>query len=137
MIMQSDKQLKGKVAIVTGASRGVGRAIAAALAGEGAEGVVCSRNLDSNTKAAEQINAEGGSAYPFQVDVTYADSVSALEKSVVEKLGRVDILVNNAGYTADNLPLRLNEADWDIVIDTNRKAPITSTNAVARTMIKK
>lgn len=136
MNVQSDKRLKGKVAIVTGASGGVGRAIAAALAGEGATVVVCSRNLDSNTKIAEQINAEGGSAHAYQVDVTDADSVSALVKSVVEKLGRIDILVNNAGITADNLLLRLKEADWDSVIDTNLKGTFNCTKAVARTMIK-
>lgn len=136
MNVQSDKRLKGKVAIVTGASGGVGRAIAAALAGEGAKVVVCSRNLDSNTKTAERINAKGGSAYAYRVDVTDADSVSALVKSVVEKLGRIDILVNNAGITADNLLLRLKEADWDSVIDTNLKGTFNCTKAVARTMIK-
>jgi len=133
---KNDKRLEGKVAIVTGGSRGMGRAIAAALAREGAEVVVCSRNLEANRETAEQIKSEGGSAHPFQVDVTDPDSVSALVKNVVEKFGRVDILVNNAGVTADNLLLRLKEADWDRVIDTNLKGTFNCIKAVARTMIK-
>ena len=133
---KNDKRLEGKVAIVTGGSRGMGRAIAAALAREGAAVVVCSRNLEANRETAEQIKSEGGSAHPFQVDVTDPDSVSALVKSVVEKFGRVDILVNNAGVTADNLLLRLKEADWDRVIDTNLKGTFNCIKAVARTMIK-
>jgi len=133
---KNDKRLEGKVAIVTGGSRGMGRAIAAALAREGAEVVVCSRNLEANRETAEQIKSEGGSAHPFQVDVTDPDSVSALVKSVVEKFGRVDILVNNAGVTADNLLLRLKEADWDRVVDTNLKGTFNCIKAVARTMIK-
>ncbi len=133
---KNDKRLEGKVAIVTGGSRGMGRAIAAALAREGAAVVVCSRNLEANREAAEQIKSEGGSAHPFQVDVTDPDSVLALVKSVVGKFGRVDILVNNAGVTADNLLLRLKEADWDRVIDTNLKGTFNCIKAVARTMIK-
>jgi len=133
---KNDKRLEGKVAIVTGGSRGMGRAIAAALAREGAEVVVCSRNLEANRETAERIKSEGGSAHPFQVDVTDPDSVSALVKNVVEKFGRVDILVNNAGVTADNLLLRLKEADWDRVIDTNLKGTFNCIKAVARTMIK-
>jgi len=133
---KNDKRLEGKVAIVTGGSRGMGRAIAAALAREGAAVVVCSRNLEANRETAEQIKSEGGSAHPFQVDVTDPDSVSALVKSVVGKFGRVDILVNNAGVTADNLLLRLKEADWDRVIDTNLKGTFNCIKAVARTMIK-
>lgn len=133
---QTDKQLEGKVAIVTGGSRGIGRAVAAALAQEGATVVVCSRNLEANTETAEQIRAEGGSAHPYQVDVTDAESVSRLVKEIVKKFERIDVLVNNAGVTADNLLLRLKEADWDSVIDTNLKGTFNFTKAVARTMIK-
>ncbi len=133
---RTDERLKGKVAIVTGGSRGIGRAIAQALSREGAIVVVCSRSLDANRETAEQINSEGGSAHPLQIDVTDSDSVTALVKSVVAKFSRIDILVNNAGVTADNLILRLKEADWDSVIDTNLKGTFNCIKAVARTMIK-
>jgi len=135
-MVQSKGQLGGKVAIVTGGSRGIGRAIAAALAREGATVIVCSRGLEANRETAKLIEAEGGAAHPYQVDVTDIDSVSALVKDVVEKFGRVDILVNNAGVAADNLLLRLREADWDRVIDTNLKGTFNFTKAVARPMIK-
>lgn len=133
---RNGRQLEGKVAIVTGGSRGIGRAIAVALAEEGASVAVCSRNLDSNRDAAEYIRSQGGSAHPYQVDVTDADSVSALVNEVLRDLGRIDILVNNAGVTADNVLLRLKEADWDKVMDTNLKGAFNCTKAVARTLVK-
>ena len=133
---QNDGKLGGKVAIVTGGSRGIGRAIAMALAREGATSIVCSRNLDSNKETAETIKSEGGSARAYQVDVTDADSVSALVNDVLKEFGRIDILVNNAGVTADNLLLRLKEEDWNRVIDTNLKGTFNCTKAVARTMVK-
>ena len=135
-MVSTDRRLSEKVVIVTGASRGIGRAIAEALAREGASVVVCSRTLEANRETAERIEAEGGSAHAYQVDVTDAESVAALVKGVVDKFGRIDILVNNAGVTADNLLLRLKEADWDKVIDTNLKGTFNCTKAVARTMIK-
>ncbi len=135
-MIQNDKQLSGKVAIITGASRGMGRAIAEALAREGATVVVCSRTLEANKETAERIKAEGGKAYPYQVDVADSDSVSALVKGVVDRFERIDILVNNAGVTADNLVVRLKEDDWDSVIDTNLKGTFNCIKAVARTMIK-
>jgi 3-oxoacyl-[acyl-carrier protein] reductase len=131
-----DHPLSGKVAVVTGGSRGIGRAVAVAFAREGVTVVVCSRNLDSNNETAESIRSEGGSAFAYQVDVTNADSVSALVNGVLEQFGRIDILVNNAGVTADNLLLRMKEDDWDQVIDTNLKGTFNCTKAVARTMIK-
>ncbi len=133
---QDDRKLAGKVAIVTGGSRGIGRAIAMALAREGATAIVCSRNLDSNKETAEAIKSEGGSAHACQVDVTNADSVSALVRDVLNEFGRIDILVNNAGVTADNLLLRLREEDWNKVIDTNLKGTFNCTKAVARAMVK-
>ena len=133
---RTDERLKGKVAIVTGGSRGIGRAIAQALAREGAIVVVCSRSLEANKETAEQIEAEGGSAYPYQVDVTDTESVSALVKEIVARFERIDILVNNAGVTADNLLMRLKESDWDKVVDTNLKGTFNFTKAVARSMIK-
>lgn len=135
-MVSTDRRLSEKVAIVTGASRGIGRAIAEALAREGASVVVCSRTLEANEETAELIEAEGGSAHAYRVDVTDAESVAALVKGVVDKFGRIDVLVNNAGVTADNLLLRLKEADWDKVVDTNLKGTFNFIKAVARTMIK-
>jgi len=133
---QAGERLAGKIAIVTGGSRGIGRAIAQALAREGATVVVCSRGLEANKETADRIEAEGGSAYPYQVDVTDAESVSALVKEVAARFDRIDILVNNAGMTADNLLMRMKESDWDAVVDTNLKGTFNFTKAVARTMIK-
>ena len=136
MTVRTDKRLGEKVAIVTGASRGIGRAIAKALAREGATVVVCSRSLEANRETAKLIEAEGGAAEAYQIDVADTGSVAALVKEIVGKFGRIDILVNNAGVTADNLLLRLKEADWDKVVDTNLKGVFNFTKAVARTMIK-
>jgi 3-oxoacyl-[acyl-carrier protein] reductase len=136
MTISNEAQLKGAVAIVTGGSRGIGRAIAATLAREGATVIVCSRNLDAGKKAAETIRSEGGQAHARQVDVADTDSVAELMKSVLKDFGRIDILVNNAGITADNLLLRLKESDWDRVIDTNLKGTFNCTKAAARAMLK-
>ena len=133
---EGGKQFAGKVAIVTGSSRGIGLAVARALAHEGAEVVVCSRGIEAVEEAARAIGSEGGSAHPYRVDVADMNSVSALVKDVSGKFGRIDILVNNAGLAADNLLMRMKEADWDAVIDTNLKGTFNFTKAVARTMIK-
>jgi 3-oxoacyl-[acyl-carrier protein] reductase len=129
-------RLAGKIAIVTGGSGGIGRAIAEALAREGATVAACSRTLDKNRETAERITASGGSAYAYEVDVTDYDSVSALVDAVVERFERIDILVNNAGLAADNLIVRMKEADWDRVIDTNLKGAFNCIKAVARTMLR-
>jgi 3-oxoacyl-[acyl-carrier protein] reductase len=136
MTARTDKRLRTKVAIVTGGSRGIGRAIAEALAREGASVIVCSRSLEANKETAKRIEAEGGAAEAYQIDVADTDAVAALVKEIVGKFGRIDILVNNAGVTADNLLMRLKEADWDKVVDTNLKGAFNFTKAVARTMIK-
>jgi len=133
---RTDNRLEGKVAVVTGASRGIGRAISLALAREGATVIVCSRSLDANKETAKLIEAAGGLAHPYEVDVADTESVSALVKDVAAKFERIDILVNNAGVTADNLLMRMKEADWDKVVDTNLKGTFNFTKAVARAMIK-
>jgi len=130
------KQLEGKVAVVTGGSRGIGRAVAVALAREGATVIVCSRNRDSNKDTTDQIRSEGGSAFPYQIDVTDKESVSALVHDVLADFDHIDILVNNAGVAADNLLLRMKEAEWDTVVNTNLKGTFNCTKAVARGMIK-
>jgi 3-oxoacyl-[acyl-carrier protein] reductase len=129
--------LKGKVAIVTGASRGIGRAIAQELANYGANVVV---NYASSSQAAEelvsQITQAGGSAIALQADVSKADQVDALVNGVMEKLNRVDILVNNAGITRDTLLLRMKPEDWQAVIDLNLTGVFLCTRAVSKIMLK-
>jgi 3-oxoacyl-[acyl-carrier protein] reductase len=129
--------LGGKVAIVTGASRGIGRATAIELAKAGAKVVV---NYAGNQAAAEQvvslIKENGGEAIAFKADVSNAEAVDALIKTTQETFGRIDILVNNAGITKDNLLMRMKEEEWDAVINTNLKGIFTCTKAVARSMMK-
>ncbi|GAB4355121.1 MAG: 3-oxoacyl-[acyl-carrier-protein] reductase [Candidatus Abyssubacteria bacterium] len=134
--MHASTQLTGKVAIVTGGSKGIGLAIAQALAEEGAVVAVCSRSLDAVKKAAADIEAAGGQARAYQVDVTRADSVASMVQQVLKDHGRIDILVNNAGVTSDNLMVRMKESEWEQVIATNLTGTFHCMKAVARTMIK-
>jgi 3-oxoacyl-[acyl-carrier protein] reductase len=134
--MQPSKQLAGKVAIVTGGSKGIGRAIAMALAEEGAIVAVCSRNLDAVGETAQAIVSAGGQARAYHVDVTYADSVTSMVEQVLKHFGRIDVLVNNAGVTSDNLMVRMKESEWDQVIGTNLTGTFHCMKAVARSMIK-
>jgi 3-oxoacyl-[acyl-carrier protein] reductase len=130
-------QLQGKVAIVTGASRGIGRAIAIELASQGAIAVV---NYASSSAAAEavvkEITEAGGQAIAIQADVSKSDQVDALVNAVTEKFTRVDILVNNAGITRDTLLLRLKPEDWQAVIDLNLTGVFLCTRAVSKIMLK-
>ncbi|MFZ5352603.1 MAG: 3-oxoacyl-[acyl-carrier-protein] reductase [Bacillota bacterium] len=130
-------QLKGLNAIVTGGSRGIGRAIATALAKEGANVAV---NYTSNSKAAEEVAAEieklGCSAMAVKADVSNSEEVDALVNEVHSKFGSIDILVNNAGITRDNLIIRMTEKDFMDVIDTNLKGAFNCTKSVARIMMK-
>lgn len=129
--------LDGKVALVTGASRGIGRAVAICLAEAGAKVVI---NYAGNTKAAEEvqrvITENGGQAILAQADVSSAEAVENMVKETVNALGRIDILVNNAGITRDTLLMRMKEADWDAVINTNLKGIFSCTKAVSRVMMK-
>jgi 3-oxoacyl-[acyl-carrier protein] reductase len=129
--------LKDKVAIVTGASRGIGRAIAIELASQGAIAVV---NYASSIAAAEAVVTEiteaGGEAIAIQADVSKGDQVDALINVVMEKFKRVDILVNNAGITRDTLLLRLKPEDWQAVIDLNLTGVFLCTRAVSKIMLK-
>jgi len=130
-------RLDGQVAVVTGASRGIGRATAIKLAGAGARVVV---NYLSNKTAAEDvvraIQGMGGEALAIQANVGIFEEAQKLIQSTLDHFGRLDILVNNAGTTRDALLVRMSEEDWDVVINTNLKGPFNCTKAAQRTMIK-
>ena len=130
--------LGGKTALVTGASRGIGRAIAIRLAGEGAKVAI---NYAGNEKAAQEvksvIEANGGEAILVQADVASPEAVDEMVAKVTEAFGTIDILVNNAGITRDGLLARMKPEDFDAVIDTNLKGVFYCTKAVAKLMMKK
>jgi 3-oxoacyl-[acyl-carrier protein] reductase len=126
-----------QVAIVTGAGRGIGHAIALRLASEGARVAVVSRTEQNATRTAEQINASyAGLAKAYAVDVADHAAVKKLAELILGDFSRVDILVNNAGLTRDGLSMRMSEQDWDVVVDTNLKGAFNFIQAVERPMIK-
>jgi 3-oxoacyl-[acyl-carrier protein] reductase len=127
--------LTGKVALVTGASRGIGRAIAAAFARQGATVVAAARGENAQSTAAAILEA-GGRAEAIAVDVTDSAALEALPGSIVAKHGRLDILVSNAGITRDQLLMRMKRDDWDAVIATNLTATFTLAQAVMRPMLR-
>ena len=127
--------LTGRVAIVTGASRGIGRAVARELADLGASVVVAARGHHAEEVAAA-ITAGGGTAQAVRADVTDPESVVRMVGTALERSGRVDILVNNAGIARDQMLLRMKRDDWDAVLATNLTAAFTCTQAVLRPMLK-
>ncbi len=130
--------LEGKIAIVTGGSRGIGRAIAEDLAKNGAKVVVnYNSNADAANEAVAAIEALGSEAIAIQADVSDFDQAQALGKAAIEKFGKVDILVNNAGTTKDTLLMTMKEAQWDDVMDINLKSAFNMSKAVARPMMRK
>lgn len=130
-------KLDGKTAVVTGASRGIGRAIALQLATEGANVVV---NFSGSEQKAQQVVEEiktlGANAIAVQANVSDSDSVQNLMSTALEQFGSIDILVNNAGITRDNLLMRMKEDEWDDVMNTNLKGVFLCTKAVTRQMMK-
>jgi 3-oxoacyl-[acyl-carrier protein] reductase len=128
--------LKGHVALVTGASQGIGRSCAIELAKRGATVVLCARSEDKLAAVRDEITAAGGQAEVFKMDVSSEDNIKAVIKAVIEKLGKIDILVNNAGITHDTLLLRLKRQDWDSVINTNLTSAYLCTQAVLSSMMK-
>jgi len=128
--------VEGRVALVTGASQGIGRACALLLASSGAQVALCARNADKLAETRAQIAAAGGRAEVFQLDVADEDQVKAVCKDVVAKLGRLEILVNNAGITRDQLIMRMKRADWDAVLATNLTGAYLCTQAAISPMLK-
>jgi 3-oxoacyl-[acyl-carrier protein] reductase len=129
-------QLANQIAVVTGAGRGIGRAIALKFANEGADVVVVSRTQENSEKVAAEIRALGRQAWAHAVDVADAAAVGAAAEKILAEAGKVDILVNNAGVTRDGLLLRMSDADWDTVLNTNLKGAFLVTKAFSRAMIK-
>ncbi|SRR6266568_306113 len=130
------ESLQGHVALVTGASQGIGRACAVTLAKAGATIALAARNEEKLKDVAAQIEGEGGKAVAFRLDVSSGDAIKATVKEITAQLGKIDILVNNAGITKDNLLLRMKRADWDEVLTTNLSAPFLLTQAVIGGMLK-
>ena len=137
MNADSEKILAGKVALVTGASRGIGRAVALRLAGDGAKIAI---NFAGNLAKAEEVKSEietlGSEAILVQGNVAEFETVSDIVKKIVDTWGKIDILVNNAGITRDNLLLKMSEKDFDEVIATNLKGVFNCTKAVTKLMMK-
>jgi 3-oxoacyl-[acyl-carrier protein] reductase len=128
--------LAGRVALVTGASRGIGRAIARALAGQGAAVYLGARDESRLAEAVKEITAAGGKASALALDVSDRASVQAAVDAIVEAQGRLDLLVNNAGVTRDNLLLRMKPEEWDVVLATNLTGAFYCTRAALRPMLK-
>lgn len=127
----------GKTAVVTGASRGIGRSVALRLASEGAKVVVNYSGSQEKAEAVvEEIQASGGEAFVFQANVSDADQVKAMMEETIKQFGSIDFLVNNAGITRDNLLMRMKEEEWDDVLSINLKGVFLCTKAVTRQMMR-
>jgi 3-oxoacyl-[acyl-carrier protein] reductase len=129
-------QLANQIAVVTGAGRGIGRAIALKFAAEGADVACVSRTAENSEKVANEVRALGRKAWAYALDVADAAAVAAASEKILAEAGRVDILVNNAGITRDGLLMRMSEADWDAVLDTNLKGAFLFTKAFCRSFVK-
>lgn len=138
MPVREDEQLKlkDKVAVITGSGRGIGRSIAEAFLRAGAKVVISDINQDTCNQTAKELKDQGGETLGVVCDVTKTESVDALVEAVTKEWGRVDILVNNAGITRDNLIMRMNEDEWQAVIDTNLTSAFKVSKAVLKVMSK-
>ncbi|HEY3928499.1 MAG TPA: 3-oxoacyl-ACP reductase FabG [Candidatus Koribacter sp.] len=126
----------GRIALITGASQGIGRACALVLAEAGATVALAARNREKLDEVAAQITSAGGQAFVFPLDVTNEDQIKSTVKEVVAKHGRLDILVNNAGITHDQLLMRMKRADWDSVLNTNLTSAFLLSQATISSMLK-
>lgn len=129
-------QLTNQVAVVTGAGRGIGRAIALKFAAEGADVVCVSRTQENSEKVAAEVRALGRKAWAVALDVSDSAAVTAAVEQILKDAGKVDILVNNAGVTRDGLLMRMSDADWDAVLNTNLKGAFNVTKAFTRSFLK-
>ena len=129
-------ELENQIAVVTGAGRGIGRAIALKFATAGADVVCISRTAENSEKVAAEVRAQGRRAWAHAVDVADAATVTAAAGKILAECGKVDVLVNNAGVTRDGLIMRMSDADWDAVLDTNLKGAFLVTKAFSRAMLK-
>jgi len=130
------QSLNGRVALVTGASQGIGRACALILAEAGATVALAARTEEKLREAAAQITGAGGNAGVYKLDVSSEDEIRAVVKQIIAERGKVDILVNNAGITRDQLSMRMKRPDWDAVLATNLTAPFLLIQAVLGSMLK-
>jgi 3-oxoacyl-[acyl-carrier protein] reductase len=128
--------VSGRVALITGASQGIGRACALALAEGGASLALAARNQEKLAAVAQEVEARGGQAAAFRMDVAQEDDVKAAVKAALERFGKIDILVNNAGVTKDTLLMRMKRSDWDAVLQTNLSGAFFCTQAVIGSMLK-
>jgi 3-oxoacyl-[acyl-carrier protein] reductase len=126
----------GKIALVTGASQGIGRAIALRLAADGVQVALAARNQEKLAEATAEIVAAGGSAQAFALDIASEDSIKACAKAVIAHFGKIEILVNNAGITRDGLSMRMRRPDWDDVLTTNLTGAFLMTQACIPSMLK-
>jgi 3-oxoacyl-[acyl-carrier protein] reductase len=137
LLPENLQHLKGQVAIVTGASRGIGQAAALALASQGAKVVInYARSSEAAEATVKEITIAGGEAIALQADVSQSEAVDNLIKATLDKFGRIDVLVNNAGITQDTLLLRMKLEQWQAVIDLNLTGVFLCTKAVSKIMLK-
>ena len=129
-------QLKDKIAVVTGAGRGIGRAIALKFADEGSDVVCVSRTQENSEKVANEVRARGRKAWAYPADVSDAKGVGELCDKILAETSRVDILVNNAGITRDGLLMRMSDEDWDLVLNTNLRGAFAFTRGFSRAFAK-
>lgn len=127
--------LKDKVCVITGASRGIGRAIAIACAAEGAKVALIQHKMSAE-EVAREIKESGGESCIFTAEVTNLSSIKSVVKQIIERFGPIDVWVNNAGVTSDNLLLRMKEEEWNKVLDTNLKGVFNCTKSVLRSMLR-
>ena len=128
--------LEGKVALITGGARGIGKEIAMVFAKEGANIAICDVNLEEAEKTAKEIQDLGRESLAFKADVTDFNQVQAMVDKILDKLSKIDILINNAGITKDNLLLRMSEEEWDKVIAVNLKGTFICIKLVSKVMLK-
>jgi 3-oxoacyl-[acyl-carrier protein] reductase len=128
--------VEGRVALVTGASQGIGRACALELGRSGAKVALCARNQEKLDQLASEIQSNGGQASVFKLDVGHEEEIKAVLKAVIAQFGKIEILVNNAGITRDQLVMRMKRADWDDVIATNLTAPFLLIQSAISSMLK-